>query len=119
MKTSSCKQKGRLLQQLVVKKILEHIPTLSINDVRSTSMGNQGVDVQLSEAAILKFPWAIECKNQEKLKQVYDMWYQTKSNCEAKPQFFLKPLLVLKMNREKPLVVLDLDDFFHILKAHI
>lgn len=111
MKTSSAKAKGRNLQKWVVAKILATWSTLTSNDVRSTSMGNQGVDIQLSEAAMLKFPWAVECKNQQKLKQVYDMWDQAIEN--AKPP--LHPLLVIKMNNRKPLAVMDFETFMSMV----
>ena len=67
MKTSSCKQKGRKLQQKVRDIILESFDNLREDDVRSTSMGAGGEDVLLSPAARDVFPFSVECKNQEKL----------------------------------------------------
>ena len=51
MKTQSCKSKGRRLQQKVVADVLAAFPHLQPDDVRSTSMGCGGEDVQLSPAA--------------------------------------------------------------------
>jgi hypothetical protein len=62
MKTSSCKAKGRLGQQEVVKILLEHGKDLNEDDIRSTPMGSQGEDVLLSYAARRVFPWNIEVK---------------------------------------------------------
>jgi len=51
IKTQSAKAKGRKLQQWVRNVILELIHTLEPDDVKSTSMGAGGEDVQLSPAA--------------------------------------------------------------------
>lgn len=62
MKTSSAKAKGRKLQQHVRDVLLEAFPTLEPDDVKSTSMGAQGEDVQLSPAARKLMPIAVETK---------------------------------------------------------
>lgn len=72
-------------------------------------MGQTGRDVQLSEAALSYFPYAVECKNRAKIA-IFTDYEQAVSN---KGQH--TPLLVLKQNQSKPLVVLDLEDFFRIL----
>jgi len=66
MNPQSRKAKGRRLQKEVVSKI-QNVFNLSDNDVRSTSMGVSGVDIQLSDAALKVFPFAVECKAQESL----------------------------------------------------
>ena len=66
MKTKSAKAKGRRLQQMVASAIRSAY-MLSEDDVRSAVMGETGPDIQLSSAAKREFPFAIECKNQEKL----------------------------------------------------
>lgn len=62
IKTSSCKAKGRLLQQWIKKTIIE-LFDLEEGDVESRSMGAAGIDVLLSPAARKKFPVSIESKN--------------------------------------------------------
>ncbi len=62
MKTSSCKQKGRLGQQEVVKILLKSFPELTEDDIRSTPMGSQGEDIMLSSRALELVPWDIEVK---------------------------------------------------------
>lgn len=109
MKTASRKNKGRLLQQWVVKVILSVCPELTKDDVRSTSMGAGGVDVQLSAAAKKLIPYSIETKNQEVSKTVYD-WY-----AQACDHGSGEPLLVIKRNREKPLVVVDAEHFIKVI----
>lgn len=109
MKTQSAKAKGRRLQQEVAK-LIQTVYSLSSDDVRSTSMGAGGVDILLSKDAKVKFPYSVECKNQEKLKTIYNMWAQTKANAQIETL----PLLVIKCNKERPLVVMDLADFLTI-----
>lgn len=106
MKTASGKNKGRRLQQFVRDLIIKTF-NLSSNDVRSTSMGAGGSDIQLSNVARVMFPYSIECKNVEKLN-LYDAWHQTETNAEKDK---LAPLLVIKKNNEKVLVVLTIEEF--------
>jgi hypothetical protein len=108
MKTQSKKAKGRLLQQLVRDKIIEQFPMLTLNDVRSTSMGASGEDVLLSETALKKFPYYVECKSRDKIA-VYNFYEQAYNDKD------LEPLVVIKGNRKNPLVVVDLDHFMEIV----
>lgn len=110
MKTSSAKQKGRLLQQLVAKKVQAAFG-LEPDDVRSTPMGCSGSDLTMSPVAKKKFPFDVECKNQEKV----NVWASYE---QSKVRSTLTPLLIIKRNRTKPLVVLDLDDFIGILNEN-
>ncbi len=110
MKTSSAKGKGRLLQQLTRDKILEAFPVLETDDVVSTSMGASGMDVKLSPAARKLFPYAVECKSRASIS-VYAWWQQTKTNTPKGSE----PLLVIKQNYSKPLVVMDLEHFMELV----
>lgn len=105
MKTSSAKAKGRRLQQLVVKKILDTFPHLSERDVQSTSMGATGEDVKLSFEAFKAIPVSIECKNQEANKSLLKMWQQAISNATASDN----PLLVISANNSPVLAIMELD----------
>jgi len=109
MKTSSAKQKGRLLQQLVRDTILKHFPNLGERDVRSTSMGAGGEDVQLSEAGLKSFAYSIECKNLAKVA-VYKFYEQATTHGSA------EPLVVIKQNRSKPLAIVDLEHFIDLVR---
>ena len=62
MKAQSAKAKGRKLQQVVRDGVLKRFPSLEPDDVRSTSMGAGGEDVQLSPVARRLFPYQVECK---------------------------------------------------------
>lgn len=110
MKVSSKKNKARLLQQYVAKKIIEYFPGLEEADVRSASMGQTGADILLSPRAREAFPYNVECKAHERFA-VYEMYDQAVSHGDD------TPLLVVKANHRRPLVVLDLDDLFRIIKT--
>ncbi len=110
MKTASSKAKGRKLQQHVRDAILEAFPRLEPDDVKSTSMGASGEDIQLSPAARRWFPFSVECKARESIA-TYAWFEQAKTNAGGH-----HPLLVIKQNHSKPLVVLDFDTFMELVK---
>ena len=92
MRTQSCKAKGRRLQQLIARDILEAFPHLEYDDVRSTSMGAHGEDVQLSPLARECVPFSFEAKNQERLS-IWAAIEQCVANAGAH-----EPCVVLKKN---------------------
>jgi len=109
--TKARKAKGRALQNLVVSKLLDHAPELEPDDIKGAIMGEQGMDVKLSPAAYKEYPLKIECKNQEKFKGIYDIYSQAEEH-KGKGE----PIIVLKMNRKNPLVMMDLDFFLDFYK---
>lgn len=109
MKTSSCKQKGRLLQQKVRDKILEKFPTLEADDVTSRSMGAQGTDILLSPKAQRLFGYDVECKNVEKLN-IWEALKQCEGNAKKNT-----PLLIFKRNRTEIYCTLKFDDLLKLL----
>ena len=109
MKTSSAKAKGRRLQQWVRDQLIESLD-VHPEDVESRSMGAQGEDVMLARAAREKFPFSIECKNVEKLN-VWDAYDQAKVNSGN-----YEPIVVMKRNGKKPLVVIDAEYFISMNK---
>ena len=111
MKTSSAKAKGRLLQQLIRDKILDTFPLLETDDVKSTSMGAQGEDIQLSPAARRWFPFSVECKSRATIS-TYAWYQQAKTNAPKDTT----PIVVMKQNHSKPLVLIDLDSFMELVK---
>ena len=108
MKTQSAKAKGRNLQKWVVQKLIE---TFNIHpeDIKSCSMGAGGEDVVMARAAREKFPFSVECKNVEKLN-VWDAYEQAKANCNN-----YEPIVIMKKNHKKPLVVLDAEYFIQMV----
>lgn len=109
MKTQSAKAKGRRLQQWVRDQLIESLD-IHPEDVESRSMGAQGEDIMLARAAREKFPFSIECKNVEKLN-VWDAYDQAKVNSGD-----YEPIVVMKKNGKKPLVVIDAEYFISMNK---
>lgn len=109
MKPQSAKNKGRILQQWVRDTILEINPELERDDVRSTSMGAGGEDVQLSTAARALVPYQIECKNKNQVAVCG--WYE-----QAQEHGDHEPIVVVKQNHGKPLVVVDAKLFFQLIR---
>ena len=107
----SRKAKGRRLQNWVRDALLCAFPNLKKDeDVCSAIMGESGDDVKLSRFAQGLFPFSIECKNKETWKGLYDAYDQAISNAN------LEPVVVLKMNKRDPLIVLDFKKFVSIIK---
>ena len=92
MKPQSAKAKGRKLQQWVRNQFIEQLD-VHPEDIESRSMGAGGEDLIMARDARKKFPYSIECKNQEKLN-VWSAWEQAKENCKS-----YKPLVVMSRNR--------------------
>lgn len=112
MKPASAKQKGRLLQQWVRDTILKVFPSLTGDDVRSTSSGSNGEDILLSPKARKLVPFSIECKSKAKFVG-YTFMEQAKQNAPSG----VEPIVIVKGNRMKPLAILDADYFFNMLKG--
>ena len=109
MKTHSAKAKGRRLQQWVRDLLIEKLD-VHPEDVESRSMGAGGEDLIMARAAREKFPYSIECKNQEKVN-VWEAYAQAEQNCKG-----YEPVVVIKRNRQKPLVLVDAEHFVDICK---
>tara|TARA_B110000093_G_scaffold42919_1_gene45938 strand:+ start:2164 stop:2514 length:351 start_codon:yes stop_codon:yes gene_type:complete len=116
MNTATRKAKGKRLQKYVCNLILRFFPILSEKDVISIRMGRPGEDVQLSDKAKKIFPYSIECKNQERMKYLWEAYEQAISNSKN-----LEPLVIIKINKKKPLVVIDAEYFIKLqseIKKH-
>ena len=110
MLVASLKAKGRGFQKRIVMMILDCFPSLKPDDVRSTSMGASGEDVQLSPAARELLDVSIEAKNQERIG-VRKSWEQTVAN--AKDHI---PLLFMTWNRGDELVCMRASYYFSLLR---
>lgn len=114
MKTQSAKAKGRKLQQWVRDMILRIFYNhLEKDDVKSTSMGASGEDVQLSPKARALFPFSIECKSRNSIA-VYSWLDQAKGNSD--PNYI--PILFMKANQRNCLVCMDAEEFLNIIGKH-
>ena len=109
MRTQSKKAKGRRLQQWVRDLLIEKLE-VHPEDIESRSMGAGGDDLIMSRSAREKFPYSIECKNQESLNiwKSYEQAQQNSGNYE--------PIVVIKRNNVKPLVLVDADYFVELHK---
>jgi hypothetical protein len=72
-------------------------------------MGASGEDVQLSSAARSIFPFQIECKNRKAIAVFKD--YE-----QAQTHGLVEPLVVLKQNNSKPLVLVDAEYFIELVR---
>ena len=110
MRPASAKAKGRRLQYRV-RDDLQQALRLLPGDILSRSMGAAGTDLVLSPAAQARFPFAVECKNQETVA-LWAAFRQAEANAGTQP-----PLLVVARNRTPPLAVLRWSDLLALLAA--
>lgn len=113
MKTSSCKSKGRKLQQHVAKKICKkfHLPD---TDVVSRPMGSSGVDIMMSEKALAMVPVSIECKNTKKFPSLAALEQSEANSYEGTvPAACWKPP---GKGYDSTIIYMKLDDFLDLWK---
>ena len=108
MKTQSAKAKGRRLQQWFRDQLIEKLE-VHPEDVESRSMGAGGEDLIMARAAREKFPYSVECKNQEKLN-IWSALEQAENNSGSHT-----PLLIFKRNRTKTYAVLEFERLLELL----
>jgi len=110
LNNKSRKAKGRILQNLVRDKVQKLFPSLGKDDIRTSLMSEAGADVKLISLSARKLmPYDIETKNREEYKTLYRHYRHASGHGN------MEPLLVVKMNRQYPLAVVDLDHFFELL----
>ena len=111
MKTQSAKAKGRRLQQWFRDLLIEKLD-IHPEDIESRSMGAGGEDLIMARAARESFPYSIECKNQEKV----NLWEAYNQACDNSGSY--EPIVVLKRNNQKPLVLIDAEYFMVLHNGH-
>ena len=109
MKTQSAKAKGRKLQKWMRELLIEKLD-IHPEDIESRSMGAGGEDLIMARAAREKFPMSIECKNQEKVN-IWESYKQAEENSKD-----YEPVVVIKRNNSKPLVLVDAEYFVSMFK---
>lgn len=109
MRPQSAKSKGRTFQQFVRDVLLAAFPSLEKDDIKSTSMGAPGEDIQLSPAARKLIPYQIECKSKA-TSQIHTYYNQAKSHGNY------EPLVIVKKDRDIPLAIVSLKHFMELLK---
>ena len=110
MKYNSKKRKFLKLQNQIRLKILKAFPHLKKKDVDTAKEGQSGPDIILSRIAKKLVPYNFEIKSQNRMKTIYDFYKQASKRTK------LEPVVVMKMNSRDPLVVLDVDRFFDLIK---
>jgi len=108
MRPASAKAKGRALQDWTRKKLIE-VFDIHEEDIKTAVMGESGEDIKMARAAREKFPFSVECKNVERLN-VWEAYDQAKENSGK-----YEPIVVMKKNRKKPLVVIDAETFIKLM----
>ena len=93
------------MREKLITKLGLHVDT---DLIKTAVMGESGADVKLIGKLKDSFPFSIECKNQEKYKGVYGALDQATTHSK------MEPLLVIKMNHRKPIVVLDAEYFLEV-----
>ena len=104
MKPQSAKAKGRRLQQWFRDLLIEKL-NIHPEDIESRSMGAGGEDLIMARAAREKFPYSVECKNQEKIN-LWESYNQAQQNSKNH-----EPVVILKRNNSKPLILVDAEYF--------
>jgi len=113
MRPQSAKAKGRRFQQLIRDLLLKVAGSkLEADDIRSTSMGAGGEDIQLSPAARKLFPYSIECKNVEKLN-IWDAIKQAKANAGK-----YVPMVAFARNNHEAWIAIPADKYMELVHDH-
>ena len=111
MKISSAKAKGRRCAEALREQAIE-VMGIDPCDIRVTPSSVTGADLWISPEGKKKFPFAVECKNQESLA-IWAALNQAASHVEALKDM---PLLCFTRNRADMYVALSLKNFLTILK---
>ena len=111
MKPQSAKSKGRKFQQWVRDLLIEKLD-IHPEDIESRSMGAAGEDIMMARSARNIFPLSIECKNQQSVN-IWKSYEQAEENSGD-----YEPIVVLKRNQSKPLVLVDADYFVRLHEDH-
>ena len=109
MKPQSAKQKGRKFQQWVRDLLIESLD-IHPEDIESRSMGAAGEDIMMARAARASFPLSIECTCQQSVN-IWKSYEQAKENSGD-----YEPIVFLKRNNTKPLVLVDAEYFVKLYK---
>lgn len=110
MKPACAKQKGRRLQNKLAADLRGALG-FSAADIKPALMSENGMDLKLSEAARVAFPFAVEAKCRESLP-LWASIAQAEENAESEG---LRPLLAFKRNGSGIYVALRWEDFLELM----
>ena len=97
------------LQKWLKEAILKRAKKLQSDDIVSRTAGVMGEDLILSPAARKTLPYTIECKNLARVA-VYKPLEQAEVREKRWP-----PLVCIKANHKRPLIVVYADDFLDLV----
>jgi len=109
--TRAAKAKGRGGQQEVRDKLLETFPEFEPDDIKSTTMGDTGEDIQLSPLARKTLPISIEVKRRKSgMKTAYDYIDQAGNHGKGEPVVFYRS------DRQPWIVMVGMDHYMKLLR---
>ena len=109
--TRAAKAKGRGGQQEVRDKLLETFPEFENDDIKSTTMGDGGEDIQLSPAARKTMPISIEVKRRKAgMKTAYDYLYQAGKHGKGEPVVFYRS------DRQPWIIMVGMEHYMELLR---
>lgn len=111
MRPQSAKAKGRRLQQHARDAFIAALD-IPAEDLRSTSMGAGGEDLQMSALARKLVPFAIECKNTETLS-IWKAIEQARTHIKRNDR--RDPLVVFSRNNEEVMCALPFRTLVQLL----
>jgi len=116
MKTSSAKAKGRRLQNWVAEQVskITGIPWGKDELIQGREMGQSGTDLKLYGIAKEKFPFSVECKNQESWS--VPAWIKQAQANEIKGTDWL---LVMTRNHFPEIICMDAKVFFDLYEQYL
>jgi hypothetical protein len=110
LKTRSAKAKGHTLEKYIRDKLIEKFK-LSPDDIRIPVGSETGSDIKLSAKAKAQVPFVFEAKSRGRIA-AYGWYKQCEQHRKGEA---LEPCVVIKMNRAKPLVIIDFEYFLGML----
>ena len=108
----AAKAKGRTGQNEIRDKLLEVFPEFEEDDIKSTTMGDTGEDIQLSPAARKKLPITIEVKRRKSgMKTAYDYMEQASKHGTGEPVVFFRA------DRKNWITMISLEHYMDLLRS--
>ena len=109
--TRAAKAKGRGGQQEVRDKLLETFPEFENDDIKSTTMGDGGEDIQLSPAARKIMPISIEVKRRKAgMKTAYEYLDQAGKHGKGEPVVFYRS------DRQPWIIMVGMEHYMELLR---
>ena len=109
--TRAAKAKGRGGQNEIRDKLLETFTEFEPDDIKSTTMGDTGEDIQLSPAARKKMPITIEVKRRKSgMKMAYDYIEQASKHGKGEPVVFFRA------DRKDWITMISIDHYMELLR---